>query len=163
MKQQIVVITGENVVEDGVVIDQESDQQYQEQPQRIRKQQIEVISATESEKKAKIEVQLTAGARLTRSNSKASETTTRTQDDITLKDEDSTSNDQIEDMDDSIAQPIVHKRKPGRPPKNPSTVLPSATSTPIRPAETSKQPSSQQSLSDDESSPQRKSARIANK
>ena len=162
MKQQIVVITGENVVEDGVVIDQESDQQYQE-PQRTRKQQIEIISATESEKKAKIEVQPTAASRSTRSNSKASETTTRTQDDITLKDEDSTSNDQIEDMDDSIAQPIVNKRKPGRPPKNPATVLPSATSTPIRPAETSKQPSSQPSLSDDESSPQRKSARIANK
>ena len=47
MKQQIVVITGENVIEEGVIIEQEGDHSQNNQIQRSRKQQIEIINTEE--------------------------------------------------------------------------------------------------------------------
>lgn len=179
LKQQIVVITGENVIEEGVVVEQhQQPQQIQEresepnqvqaQPQvvhtqRLRKQQLETINTdiepeqigngeaetvTKTRKKAET---LTPSVRPTRaaaSKTAAIQEETVEEEEIEAEEQQQQQQQQQEEQQDANVTPV--KRGRGRPPKG------------AKPAVEPMQQPTQRS-SEDESSPQRKSARIASK
>ncbi|RWS10891.1 hypothetical protein B4U79_10779 [Dinothrombium tinctorium] len=137
--QQIVVLPGENIVEEGVVVEQANENKETSQtvvnPQpRSRKQDLGAVLCDDSEKDVeppaakKIKSEPTVSTRPTRAASKASS----------------------QEKDDSKNQDNVPaKRRRGRPPKNP--------------VEQQLQPVKETKNEDDATSPTRKSARIAKK
>jgi hypothetical protein len=170
MKQQIVVITGENVIEEGVIIEQEGENTQSNAMQRSRKQQIETINTEDDTNGTeKIEPMVkrgrqetappaTAGSagRTTRASAKdrTSESTDKTAEtnaEDKHKDEDEeeeVDDEEDEEMDtnDDKEALVSQKRTRGRPPKNIVTSTPTPSATP-----------------EDDSSPIRKSSRIAKK
>ena len=169
LKQQIVVITGENVIEEGVIIEPEGEHSNNTQIQRTRKQQIETINSEDDtngnekvetlSKKPKIESSVSSAigttGRTTRASASKSvpiETVDKPNQSSTQETEKSETNDfddeeveeeeEDEEEEDTKETNISQKRTRGRPPKN---VMPSTVA------------------ADDDSSPQRKSARIAKK